>query len=267
MPQFNYDRPLLQLGQFGTASPWTVDSYINELLAQQSTLTAGGVATAGTYTLEIVAPEGTFSVDVVAVGGESTAVLLGAIEAAILADPDFLNILVPSLADPVLTLDFIHPGIAYALTMISNPGANITIATAQAPGGTFLPIGVGLVPGSGDGFATLPGAATVDADFLGVFVCGVVDVQVATGVAPDPNGVAAGNCLSAMSMGDTVVSVEDAVAFNGQVFMRTQNPGLNQAVGNFRSDADGGDAIALTGIRFRSVTTGPGLARVSINRV
>ena len=113
---------------------------------------------------------------------------------------------------------------------------------------------------------TAPDAGTVDADFLGMTVRASVDVLVNTG---DPNQIsqfAPGATLSVMEEGESVVEVEDAVAFNGAVFVRTQNPGPGQHLGGFRSDADGGDAIAMTGARYRSATTGNGLAKVTINR-
>ncbi len=52
MPQLNYDMPELLLGQIGDASPTRLDSYVNELLEQLSTITWSGNG-AGTYTVRI----------------------------------------------------------------------------------------------------------------------------------------------------------------------------------------------------------------------
>ncbi len=267
MPQFEYAYPQSQNGMIATTSPWSIDSYLNALLAQQSTITATGTATAGNYTVQIDGEEGSFSVTVTMAGGESTTVFTAALVAAFDADPDLLNIVAATDNDPVTTLDFLHAGLDYTLSLTSNPGGFLALALAQAAGGTDIPLGVGVVPGAADGEAQLPGAGSVDADFLGIFVNAVVDVKVNDGQAfAAVDHVSPGQCLSVMNMGEVFVSVEDAVAFNGQVFMRIQNPGPGQSLGGFRSDADGGNAIALTGARFRQTTTGPGIARVKVLR-
>lgn len=268
MPQFDYTHPLLRLGMIGTASPWTIDSYGNALLAQASSVTAGGVAVAGSYTVQIDGEEGSFSVSVTMAGGESTTVLIAALVAAFVADADLLNIVAATDADPTMNLAFLHAGKDYSITLPSNPGGVLSTALVQAAGGTAIPLGVGVVPGAADNEAQLPGGASTDADFLGIHVEATVDVKVNDGQAFGAiDEIEPGETLSIMRIGETVVATEDAVAFNGQVFMRIANPGPGQSLGGFRSDAAGGDAIALSGVRFRSSTTGAGLARVAVNRV
>lgn len=267
MPQFEYTHPVLALAEVGTASPWTIDSYQNALVAQVSTVT-GTAPAAGTYTFEISGDEGTFATSVTMAGGETPTQFAAAIVAAMDADADLLNITTQVAALGVVTISFIYPGRDYTITITADPGPDLSTALVTAAGGTFMPLGVGVVPGATAGEAALPGAASVDADFLGVFVNATIDAKVNDGAGfATVDGVDPGETLSVMRIGDTVVATEDAVAFNGQVFMRIQNAGAGQTLGGFRSDADGGDAIAITGARFRSATAGAGLARVSLNRV
>jgi hypothetical protein len=186
--------------------------------------------------------------------------------AAIQADPDFTNLLVATDASPILELDFIHPGQVYTLSFPSDPNGILTNALIQAAGGVDLELGVGVVPGSSQEFAVAPGAGTVDADFLGITIAGTVDIMVNDGLSTSRDVFAPGCSVSVMEEGTCVVEVEGAVAFNGPVFMRIQNAGPGQKLGGFRADADGGDAIQISGAKFRTSTTGVGLAQIKVNR-
>ena len=273
MPQFDYVHPTLLLGQIASANPATVNSYLNALLAQESEISIAATPEAGDYTVRIVGEEGTFEFTYTSPGAETEAQIVAGLLAALDADPDLVNIVVGTDASPELELDFIHPGLDYTISFPSNPGpGDMSQALIQAAGGVALLLGVAVVAtdpaGSSTGaqHVTAPDAGTVDADFLGLTVRAVIDVQVNTG---DPNQIsefAPGATLSVMEEGESVVEVEDAVAFNGAVFVRIANPGPGQALGGIRSDVDGGNAIQMTGARFRSATTGNGLAKVAINR-
>ncbi len=270
MPQFDFNYQRLVLGQIGTGTVYAIDSYQNELLAQESEVSVSGPAVAGTYSFDVIAPEGTFSVEFAATGGETPAQVVAGLLADLQGSPELLNIVVGTDASPDLELAFIHEGIEYGLAITSDPNSILTAATTQAAGGTRIDLGVGVVQGSDDKLATAPDAATTDADFLGFTVRSldalVNDADVNSAGTPD--GFEPGSTLSVMSKGDGCVEVEDAVAANGQVFMRIQNPNplLGQKLGSFRSDAAGGDAIAITGARFRTSTQSRGLALIRVNR-
>ncbi len=266
MPQFDYTHPVLKLGQIATSEPWSIDSYVNELLAQESEVTVGGSAIAGTYTIQVDGPEGTFTVDFVAAGGEAAAVVVAGFVTAIGMDPDFLNLLVAVDASPVLELNFLHPGQVYTVSFPSDPNGILTNATAQAAGGVDIGLGLGVVPGSSGQFIVAPTGATVDGDVLGITVAATVDIMVNDGLPTSEDVFLPGCTVSVLEAGECVVMTEDAVAFNGDVFMRIQNPGAGQSIGALRSDNAGGDAIQLTRAKFRSATTGAGLARVKIWR-
>lgn len=266
MPQFNYTHPALQLGQVATDTPYSVDSYVNELLAQESEVTIAAAPPAGDYTIQLDGPEGSFSFTYTSPGAETEAQIVAGLLLALQADPDLVNVVVGTDASPVLELDFIHPGAVWVISFPSNPGGNMSQALIQAAGGVDVHLGVGVVPGNSAEFAVAPSGGTVDGDFLGITVALSVDVQVNDGLSTSFDVFAPGATLSVMEAGEAVVEVEDAVAFNGDVFMRIANPGPGQHLGAFRSDNAGGDAIQITRAKFRTATSGAGLARVKVNR-
>jgi hypothetical protein len=271
MPQFSYDHPVLLLGQIASTNPWTINSYLNALLAQESGVTIGGTD-AGDYTIQFDGPSGSYSITYTHPGGGVTNDIVAGLLTELQSDPDLVNIVVGTNADPQLTLDFIHPGEVWVLSFPSNPAGNMTAATIQAAGGTDLDLGVVVVPvtppenSTGAQHVGAPDVTATDADFLGITVRASIDVEVNDGDPTGSNVFRPGATVSVMEEGEAVVEVEDAVAFNGPVFVRINNPGPGQKLGGLRSDADGGNAIQMTGARFRSATSGLGLAKVAINR-
>lgn len=265
MPQFQYTHPALQLGQVATEDPWTIDSYTNELLAQVSQIVVGGAAAAGDYVITIQGPEGSFAVTYTAAGGEAIAAVVAALVAAINGDVDLLNIVQAVDASPNVTLNFVHPGQSYSVTT-TGPNAILTASLVTSAGGVTIPLGTGVVAGSEYPLVVPPGASTTEADVLGITVNADVDVKVNDGKQGSIYGFGPGCTVAVMEEGEVVVAVEDAVAFNGAVFMRIQNPTEQAPLGGFRSDGDGGNAIQITGAKFRGSTSGPGLVRVKINR-
>lgn len=65
--------------------------------------------------------------------------------------------------------------------------------------------------------------------------------------------------------GEYVVEFEDAVAAGATPFVRITPSGANQITGKLRSDADGGNAIALTGAVVGLGTSGAGKGTVRIS--
>ena len=65
--------------------------------------------------------------------------------------------------------------------------------------------------------------------------------------------------------GEYIVEVEDAVNEGDTPFVRITPAGVNLITGKLRSDADGGNAIALTGAVFGQSTSGAGKTTVRIN--
>jgi len=112
-----------------------------------------------------------------------------------------------------------------------------------------------------------PDAGTTGNDLLGITVRAVVDVQVNTGDPTALDTFDPGETVSVMEEGECVVEVEAAVAFNGPVFVRIGNVGPGQKLGGFTvGPAVPSEVIQMAGARYRSATTGNGLAKVAINR-
>jgi hypothetical protein len=214
-------------------------------------VTVGGT-TDGVYTVQIDGPEGTFQVSFTAAGNTADQIAAG-LEAAADLDPDLLNIAVASSATNVLTLTFIHPGSVYTVSAPSAPSA-LTVATSQAAGG--VTVGLGVAQGALDDQAALLGGGSVDADVLGITIRSI-DMNVNEGDPTVDDGYFGGATMAIMRGGELFANVEDAVSAGGAVFARIV---VNA------SDADGGDAIALSACTFRTSTTAAGLARIKINR-
>ena len=270
MPQFNYDQPVWRLGQRANARTANSDSYGNELFRQVTTVTAGG-NTGGTYTMQIAGEEGIYQVSVDLPAPASAAAVAEALALKILDDPDVLGLLVdfayvPAAADFVLS--FADRGAVYVVTFPSNPGGDLTQALTQAPGGTKVPLGVGIVQGSEDFIGKLPDGASTDADFRGIAVLND-DADINSGLPGDFSGYSPGFEMKVANVGDWIVYSETAVAKGGDVYMRIAagaTPDLQQ-LGAFRADADGGNAILISSLKFMEFSTSAaGLALIRANR-
>lgn len=72
-----------------------------------------------------------------------------------------------------------------------------------------------------------------------------------------------GDDAAVLRLGDVWVRVEEAVTPDDAVFMRF-TAGVGEQKGAFRTDTDGGDAVAVTKARFLSSTTGAGIAKLRL---
>ena len=104
-----------------------------------------------------------------------------------------------------------------------------------------------------------------DADVLGITIRSI-DMNVNEGDPTVDDGYFGGATMAIMRGGELFANVEDAVTAGGGVFARIVVNAAGQVLGGLRSDADGGDAIALSACTFRTSTTAAGLARIKINR-
>ncbi len=269
MPQLNYSHDELRLGQVASSVVTEVQSYLNPKLPQIGTFVASTFAD-GIRTFTFERQGDIFEVEVNLTGAGDVNAAAAAYEAALSADPDIADLIDFSVATDTVTYTVKESGAVY---VVSVAGAGIAAAVTQEAGGVDVPIARGLVaiaggPSIGTQHAALPSGASTDADFLGVSVRQDVDVELNDITRPnEAEATKPGQMLAAMSKGECVVRVEDACAFNGDVYMRIANPTAAAPLGGFRSDADGGDAILLSGVKYRSVTTGPGLIKIKLDRL
>lgn len=271
MPQYSYERPLAQNGQIAEAGPRVIDSYVNPLLAQITDILWAGTTADGDYAARIQGPD----VDVTLLfqpGGATTpdAVAVG-ITAAALVEPELTDLLnIADVADAVADtndITFLHAGTVYTVTTSITNGGNGTgtVSNSQDAGGVDVPLGV-VMRSSGDDAAVPVIAATTDLQIAGVTVRNT-EAEVNDGIDTNVDRFRPGDEMSLARQGTYWLLVEDAVAKDGAVYFRNDNAtGQDEAVGRLRSDTDGGDATLLTGAKFASTTTGPGLAKVKLNR-
>lgn len=127
--------------------------------------------------------------------------------------------------------------------------------------------------------AMVPGRVVVEADSGGSTALGTTpQARLPRGTGKIPVGVVMhshrGTQVSAINAdavydpdqpfpvywGPIVVDTEDAVAQGGQVYFRHTASGANTSLGKCRSDGDSSTADALTGWRYKTGTSGAGLA-------
>jgi len=272
MPQFAYgQQPQFLNGQIYDASAASVDSYLNEIVAQQSNAAAGaGVAGAGeVYTLTAVGGDGsTVAVSTAAqAGGETATQILTELATAWNADPIAAGIALATDNTGDVDLDFVAVGVAFTVTLPDQTSA-FTLTTPQAAGGADIGLAVAVQYGADDDTAIASGAGMVDADVIGFTVRNVaIQVQATPTGAVVDDAFAPGEMLSVMRQGTLVALAEEAVTKGAPVFVRIANVTVaGDPLGMPRSDVDGANAIQLTGARFASTTTARGLVRIELNR-
>lgn len=265
MPQFTYTQPTAFAGMLADGGRLDVVSAVNPLLPQISTITIGGVATAGAHTIRVSAPEGDIDVTWTATGGESIAATVAAIVAAFDAESDLSNIVVATDASPDITLTFIHEGEDYTVTLVSNPGSNMSLATTQAAGGTGIPLGRGVsyAANSDGGTVTLTSVSTIGL-FAGVAVRSDANVMVNSTEASftDVTEFEPGAEVSILRSGRCWVYVTQAVEIGDVAYCKYQNGTTAAPLGSW---SDSPTDSVNSGGRFLTTTTGPGLALLELN--
>ncbi|OHD25173.1 MAG: hypothetical protein A2Y38_06665 [Spirochaetes bacterium GWB1_59_5] len=93
----------------------------------------------------------------------------------------------------------------------------------------------------------------------------VRDISVEEGDATAENAFAADSAVGVLRRGQIWVQVEEAVTPDDAVFVRHTANGPLTKLGIFRTDADGGNAIALTTAKFLTSAATDGLAVLDVN--
>ena len=151
MPQLNYDFGNAILGQLAVYDPQSIDSLINELPKQVSTVTTGGTATDGIYRITVVGEEGTFVAEFDRQAGETNAQITDALAAAWLANAAAANIAtMTSDGVSVNTLAFLHAGSSYTVSVEAPSPGTLAAALVTAATGSNIPLGVMLVSDDGE---------------------------------------------------------------------------------------------------------------------
>lgn len=259
MPQFSYD-PVIPgvLGQVAEFLPRTIDTLINPVPFQQSTVTVATFPD-GNYVITVVGEEGTFTATFVAVAS-TTALITDGLAAAWTADADNNNIATAtSDGASIVTLDFLHAGFSYTVT-VASPVSDMTTALIQSATGIAIPLGIGVATDDGE-FGRLPTAGDVTLDIWGVSVRNVNLVQQLVTSAPTETEFLQADALSILREGACFVEPEVAVAVNDLVSVRIDGVGVAGAMSNLVD----GDHVTISG-RWKTATTAGGqLAKVLLN--
>lgn len=179
----------------------------------------------------------------------------------------FLNTKVQAAdgAGGVFTLTSLIAGLDFTLTGAGTGSADITPISTTTANSAEQPMDAGIFVkrGSNAGEVRLLESGDVLADIVGMLEHRHQGAELET--LSSEKQYSAHSQVPVAYRGEYVVDVEDAVAEGATPFVRIIASGVNSQTGKLRSDADGSNAIALTGAKFMSSTSGAGKARVAIN--
>jgi hypothetical protein len=270
MPQQSYEFPTIIAraglpGSRRAAELARVASCLTPVLYAERTVTVGGTASDGVYS---------FTVDGVLVeferaDAEDHAGIAAGLAAAGDGVPSLQGRFAFSSDAAVVTVRSKVHTEDFTIAVVNEPGTGtLTAAQVVDPADAVsIPLGLGLVragaPVQGAQPVALPTDSATAATFFGISRLNEAALTENTGERGVEDSYGPGSVFGVQENEDIWVQVDDAVAAGGAVFWITDGSGT---IGGFRSDADGGNAIALTYLQFRTSTTGPGLAKVQFIR-
>jgi hypothetical protein len=232
----------------------------NKMLAQAGTLTVGGTADDGIYSVTITNPadpEHPITVEFDRQDSETNNQIAAAL-AALLVKALMLKATVTVL-NAVITVTFKNSNITYTVETADPGTGTLTWAQTQAAGGSSVPFGR-FVRGGGDGVSFRPlVTGSVIADVIGVVVRELTVQNPETGIPPGREGAILG-------VGPILVLTEEDVTPADTVYIRKETSANGTEVGVVRKSADGGTAIsAATVCKFDSTSAAGTVARVIVN--
>lgn len=233
----------------------------NPSLPQIGTLTVGGTAEDGTYSVTIVdpaAPDNPIAEVEFERGDSETNNQIAAALNVLLVKALLLKATV-EVASAVNTISFENSDITYEVTASAPGSATLVWAETQAAGGTEIPFGR-FVRGGGDGLTCRPlVTGSVIADVIGVVIRELTVQNPAEGVQP-------GSEASILGVGPILVKTEQDVTPADTVYIRKEAGDGGDEVGVVRKDADTSTAIsAATIARFEESASAGSLVRVFIH--
>jgi hypothetical protein len=262
MPQTSYDLPIAVLGQLAVYDPASIDSLVNLIPSQQSTVTTAGTNTAGDYTITVVGEEGTFTASFTRVGEDNDAITAG-LQADWASQSANLNIATMTNVGSVNTLDFLHAGQGYTVTVTAPSPGTLTAALVVDAAGSNIPLAIAVTSDDGE-FARLLVDGDVVTDIWGIVVRNADLIQELGQATPTILQFLPGDALSIMRSGEAWVAPEVAVAVNDPVWVRVDpSSGATGQAGALSNVVDD-DNVLVPG-RWKTAAAAGELARVLIN--
>ena len=262
MPQLSYSTAVGRVGQVSRTGSTDVDSYVNEIVAQVVTITIAATHTDGTYTIRIEDPsEGNIDFSFVASSDSADDLAAGLRAAAAVAAVAnlLINVATVTGATDEVIVTFIHrTGVNIPVTLLSNPGGDMSSAQVDA-GGSVIGLGLAVAYGSTAGTVVLPVSTVV--------VAGITSLdtrtQLNTGDVDQVDGTVPGQLVATLRQGTVWVNATATVVVGGLVYARNASATAAFPLGSLSSAS--GDGLLIPNARFVSAVTGPGLAEVQIN--
>ena len=238
------------------------------LLAQVGTLTVGGTAANGDYVATFTDPDSgeEIAVTVTRAGGSpsSNNDLAAALAAAINDAANGVSHLVTAtVATNVVTYTAVREGEVITVDTSAPGTGTLVAAVTTAATAANIPVGIMAAQAANDEDCRLPASGDTAADLIGIVYREPGTIRSNDG-SSGADEFRQGETLDLLTMGEVAVLVEEAVSPDDPVYCRVV-AGAGEQAGAFRTDADSGDAVLLSGAKFRSTTTGAGIAKLAIN--
>lgn len=261
MPQYSYDFASAILGQLAVYDPASIDSLINSLPAQVSTVTTGGTATDGVYRITVTGEEGTFVAEHTRTGAETNDDVTTALQASWAGNDAASNIADMANVASVNTLTFLHSGSSYTITVEAPAPGTLVAALVTDPSGSGIPLAIMLVSDDGK-FGRLPTAGDVAGDMWGITIRNAELIQELALPSATTLDFLPASAMGVMREGECWVAPVAAVAVNDPVFVALGTGA--DAAGTLRGTADGGNTVQVSG-RWKTAAAAGALAKVLLN--
>jgi len=255
---FNFEPAAAMSGLIADSGIDHIVSRINKGVAQITTVTIASVVDSTDYTVTINGVPCLYTSDGTATEAEINAGLLAAINTSAFNGLglafDVTAVQGATTATIVITADVIGTPFTCTVTAVI-----LTVATTAENSGD-IPFGVVVAQNTEDDEARLPTSGSDK--LLGVSVLDQTEPNQSDGT----HEYEYGDAMGIMIQGRIWVTAEDAVAAQGDVYVRHTASGNGTQLGAIRSDNDGGAAMQLTGAVFETSAGAGELAVVNLNR-
>jgi hypothetical protein len=235
----------------------------NPAKAQKGTITVGGTAEDGIYSITITNPaEPTWPgvyVEFDRQDSETNAQIAAALNSKLNTSGFVLKAIV-TVNSAVITVEARNTDVLYSVVTVAPGAATLVWAQTVAPGGVVVPFGR-FVAGDGTGFGMRPlESGDVIANVIGVTIreMNVENVETVDGF----DGVKIGYEAPIAGKGPIKVDCEEAMTPADAPFIRIVASGSNTMIGCIAKTADGGNCIAATTICKILENSADGVVRV-----
>lgn len=273
--QYSYSmeqRPYLE-GQIANAPTASQLSFLNPRVPQVTTLTVGGTASAGTYSVTVAGNGDNgamtpFTFSFARAGSEDNSAIAAALSTAMNASAQFLSMFTASVSSAVVTVTSKRPTESYLYTTSAPGSGTLVAANTQTAGGTNIRVGswVRRTSGLADDQAVVMASGATIAQTLGVVVRdthGVINNATTPSLPYDVK--MPGQRMSVVRRGVVAMKVWEAVTPDSTPYICNVVSGAAEFAGQMGASSLSSNAIdASSRCRYLSSAPAGGLALVEV---